>query len=143
MLRKRLILILFVLTLLPLALAACGGGAAPAADTAVSESALELGPTVSVNTVAEIKGRDDVILIDVREQWEYEEKHIPGVNLIPLNTVPQNLDQIPTDKTVVLTCRSGNRSGQAASFLRQQGYDNVHNMEGGILAWEAAGHPVE
>lgn len=147
MFRKRLILALFILALLPLALAACGGGetAAPAADTAVSEAeaALDLDPTVSVDTVAEIKDRDDVVLIDVREQWEYDEGHIPGVNLIPLNTVPQSLDQIPTDKTVVLTCRSGNRSGQAASFLRQQGYDNVHNMEGGILAWEAAGRPVE
>lgn len=143
MIRKRLILILFVLALLPLALVACGGEAAPAADTAVSDTTLDLDPAVSVDTVAEIKERDDVVLIDVREQWEYDEKHIPGVNLIPLNTVPQNLDQIPTDKTVVLTCRSGNRSGQAASFLRQQGYDNVHNMEGGILAWEAAGHPVE
>ena len=87
--------------------------------------------------------RDDVVLIDVREQSEYDEVHIPDITLIPLGTIPDSLDQIPTDKTVIVTCRSGNRSGQATEFLRQQGFDNVHNMEGGIVAWQAAGHAVE
>ncbi|MEM7531462.1 MAG: rhodanese-like domain-containing protein [Chloroflexota bacterium] len=57
--------------------------------------------------------------------------------------MPNNLQEIPTDKTVILTCRSGNRSGKATDFLRQQGYTNVHNMAGGILAWQQAGYAVE
>ncbi|MCB9139141.1 MAG: rhodanese-like domain-containing protein [Caldilineaceae bacterium] len=86
---------------------------------------------------------DGVVVLDVREQWEYDEGHIPGVVLIPMNEVPARLSEIPTDGTVIVTCRSGNRSGQVTSFLRDQGYTNVHNMQGGIVAWEAAGLPVE
>lgn len=138
-LRKLLPLSLLVFALL---LAACGGSAetgAPAAELDVSV----LPDTVDVQTVAEIKERDDVVLLDVREQWEYDEGHIPGVTLIPMAEVGGRMSEIPTDKEVIVTCRSGNRSGQVAEFLRSQGYDNVHNMAGGILAWEAAGLPVD
>jgi rhodanese-related sulfurtransferase len=126
-------------------LTACGGGETAVADPPADLSAgeLNLGPSVDVETVAAIMDRDDVVLIDVREQTEYDEAHIPDITLIPLGTVPESLDQIPTDKTVIMTCRSGNRSGQATEFLRQQGFDNVHNMEGGIVAWQSAGFPVE
>lgn len=141
--------ILFMLAIvLVLALAACGSGATNV-ETAVSESTdlatgeLNLPDTVDVQTVAEIMNRDDVVLIDVREQSEYDEVHIPGVTLIPLAEVPQRLDEIPTDKTVIMTCRSGNRSGQATDFLRENGFDNVHNMAGGIGAWQSAGLEVE
>lgn len=136
----------FLLILLAvLALTACGGGNTAVAEPPVDLSAeeLNLGPTVDVATVAAIMDRDDVVLIDVREQFEYDEVHIPNITLIPLETVPNNLDQIPTNKTVIVTCRSGNRSSQATEYLRQQGFDNVHNMEGGIVAWQAAGFPVE
>jgi rhodanese-related sulfurtransferase len=138
--------LLFVLLVLGLVLAACGGGA----DTAVSDPAanldevvLNLAPSVDVATVAAIKDREDVFVIDVREQWEYDEGHIPNITLIPMNEIPARLDEIPTDKEVIVTCRSGNRSGQVTEFLRQQGFTNVHNMEGGILAWQQAGLPVE
>ena len=82
-------------------------------------------------------------MIDVREQWEYDEGHIPGITLIPMGEVTNRLDEIPKDKTVILTCRSGNRSGQVTDFLRNNGFDNVHNMTGGIVAWENAGLAVE
>ncbi|MCB0129534.1 MAG: rhodanese-like domain-containing protein [Caldilineaceae bacterium] len=134
-------------------LAACGGQSAtqpsdaPVAEAAtetVAESApLELPATVSAKTVAEIKDRSDVVVLDVREQWEYDENHIPGVVHIAMNDVPARLSEIPTDGTVIVSCRSGNRSGQVTNFLRQQGYTNVHNLQGGILAWQQAGLPVE
>ena len=138
---KSILLILFV----TLALTACGGGATAVAEPPIDVNAeeLNLGPTVDVATVAAIMNRDDVVLIDVREQSEYDESHIPNITLIPLATIPDSLDQIPTDKTVIVTCHSGNRSGQATDYLRQQGFDNVHNMEGGIIAWQDAGYPVE
>ncbi|MCB0179289.1 MAG: rhodanese-like domain-containing protein, partial [Anaerolineae bacterium] len=63
--------------------------------------------------------------------------------LIPMGEVTNRLDEIPKDKTVILTCRSGNRSGQVTDFLRNNGFDNVHNMTGGIVAWENAGLAVE
>ncbi len=142
--KQKGLFIFAILLVLVLALAACGGG-----ETAVAESTdlatgeLNLPDTVDVQTVAEIMDRDDVVLIDVREQFEYDEAHIPGVTLIPLGEVPQRMDEFPTDKTVIITCRSGNRSGQATDFLRENGYDNVHNMDGGINAWKSAGLDVE
>ena len=92
--------------------------------------------------VAQVKDRPDVFLLDVREQWEYDEGHIPGVTLIPMGEIPERLEEVPTDKEVIVTCRSGNRSGQVASYLRQNGFDNIHNMAGGIIDWENAGYEV-
>jgi phage shock protein E len=140
--------LLFVFSiLLVLALAACGGGSETAVTTAPDAVAqtgeLSLAETVDVQTVADLMNRDDVLLIDVREQSEYDAGHIPGITLIPLSELEQRVDEIPTDKTVIVTCRSGNRSGQATDFLRQNGFDNVHNMDGGINAWQQAGLEVE
>jgi len=140
MYRKLLFLIASLLVLL---LAACGGASvdAPVADQAPAVEVTNLADEVDVHTVASVKDQPDVYLIDVREQWEYDEGHIPGVTLIP--EVPNRLTEIPTDKEVIVTCRSGNRSGQITDYLRQQGFDNVHNMSGGIVEWEAVGYPVD
>ena len=136
--------ILLPLLALILILAACGGQA----DTALGPEAPaisleELETEVDVQTVYDIQDRDDVYVIDVREQSEYDEKHIPGVTLLPMSEIQGRVNEIPTDKEVILTCRSGNRSGQVTQFLQQNGFDNVHNMQGGIVAWEQAGLPVE
>jgi rhodanese-related sulfurtransferase len=144
---KRIILSLLLLVLLGTAVA-CGSSQTATTNPEPAISAdlnevLNLAETVDVQTVATIKERDDVIVLDVREQWEYDEGHIPGVTLIPMGEVVNRLNEIPTDKEVIVTCRSGNRSGQITDFLREQGFDNVHNMDGGILAWEAAGYDVE
>jgi len=144
---KRIVLILFLLTMLGTAVACSGqtdttANPAPAAVVDAAET-LDLADTVDVQTVASVKDRVDVVVLDVREQDEYDTGHIPGVVLIPMGEVPNRLAEIPTDKEVIVTCRSGNRSGQITDFLRQQGYGNVHNMEGGILAWEAAGYDIE
>ena len=60
-----------------------------------------------------------------------------------MSEIANRLDEIPKDKEVILTCRSGNRSGQVTNLLQQNGFDNVHNMQGGILAWQQAGYAVE
>ena len=137
--------LVFIAALLVLLLAACQGAVVdtPVTTEAPTVDAVTLPETVDVQTVASVKDQDNVYLIDVREQWEYDEGHIPGVTLIPMNTIPDRLDEIPTSKEVIVTCRTGNRSGQVADYLRQIGYENVHNMAGGIVAWEAAGYPVE
>lgn len=104
---------------------------------------LDLPVELDVQTTAAIQGRNDVILIDVREQWEYDEGHIPDITLIPMSEITTRMNEIPTDKEVVVTCRSGNRSHQVTELLQQNGFENVHNMQGGILAWEEAGLPVK
>jgi len=133
---------LLLATLLLLGLVACGGTTATP-DAPAEVDPAELPQVVDAETVASIQDDPEVVLIDVREPEEYAAGHIPGVTLIPMGEVPERLDEIPTDKTVITYCRSGNRSGQVMQFLQQQGYDNVHNMEGGIIAWEQAGLPVE
>lgn len=124
-------------------LTACSGNTAVTNPQTTDIDLNNLPDSVDVSTTAAVKELDDVFVIDVREPWEYEEGHIPGVTLIPMGEVPERLSEIPTDKEVIVTCRSGNRSAQITDYLRQQGFENVHNMDGGILAWEAAGYPVE
>lgn len=90
-------------------------------------------------TVKELKALkdsgEDFQLIDVREPNEYEVAEIGG-ELIPLATVPQNAEKFAKDKKVVVHCRSGKRSANAIQYLEQQhGFDNLYNLEGGILAW--------
>jgi phage shock protein E len=114
--------------------------AAPTAPVAQTQN---LPADIDVATAAGLRGRSDVVMLDVRTPEEYAQDHIPGVKLIPLAELPNRLAEIPKDKTLVVTCRSGNRSAQAAQLLRQQGYGDVHNMLGGIGAWQQAGYPVE
>ena len=81
--------------------------------------------------------------MDVREQNEYDDAHIPGSVLVPLSEFTTRYEELPKDKPLIMQCRSGARSAQATDFLLQQGYSDVVNMAGGILAWGAAELPVE
>lgn len=90
-------------------------------------------------TVEQLKqmldNKEDFQLIDVREPHEYEICNLKG-ELIPMNEVPSNLDKISKDKTVVVHCRSGARSGNIIQYLEgNYGYTNLYNLKGGILAW--------
>jgi rhodanese-related sulfurtransferase len=82
-------------------------------------------------------------LVDVRTQEEWDEVHIPGTVLIPLDELPDRLSEVPRDKDIVVVCRSGNRSEEGAAILLKAGYESVVGMEGGIRDWSAAGYPVE
>ncbi len=76
-------------------------------------------------------------IIDVRETWEVEESRIPGSQNIPLGTLPTQLDDLEDLKNeeVIVHCKSGGRSASAKAFLTQQGFTNVRNLEGGMLAY--------
>ncbi|HEX8548206.1 MAG TPA: rhodanese-like domain-containing protein [Cytophagaceae bacterium] len=83
-----------------------------------------------------IDSNADIQIIDVREVSEFEDGNING-ELIPLGTVPNNVEKISKDKQVIVHCRSGKRSGNAITFLEQNhGYTNLYNLKGGILAWK-------
>jgi adenylyltransferase/sulfurtransferase len=89
-------------------------------------------------SVQELKQRrdagEDIFVLDVREPFEYQIANIGGT-LIPQNEVPQRLAEIDRDREIVVQCRSGGRSQRIAEFLAQQGYPDVKNLAGGILAW--------
>lgn len=80
----------------------------------------------------------DLTLLDVRQDWEYEEAHLPGAQLLPLAELEERVSEIARGKPLVIYCRSGKRSAAAASLLSGQGFQNVSNMLGGILAWTGA-----
>ena len=80
--------------------------------------------------------QEDCVILDVRTQEEFEEKHIPGAVLIPNEVIREQAEQILKDKTqlILVYCRSGRRSKQAAQVLVELGYTNVREF-GGILDW--------
>ncbi len=90
-------------------------------------------------TPRELKDRLDkgekIVLVDVREPWEYSMAKIEGAILIPLGTLPQSLDKLDRAAEIVAHCHHGMRSADAVGFLLQQGYANVKNLVGGIDAW--------
>ena len=75
------------------------------------------------------------LTIDVRNQPEYEICRIAGSTLIPLPTLPQRLAELARDRELIVHCKSGMRSAKAIAFLKQQGFRNLKNLKGGILAW--------
>jgi len=81
-------------------------------------------------------------IVDVREQSEWEQGHIEGAALIPLGQLLQRSGELPTDRTIVVVCRSGNRSAQGRDILETAGFKTVSSMRGGMKAWQAQGYPV-
>jgi rhodanese-related sulfurtransferase len=75
------------------------------------------------------------VVVDVREPWEFERCHIDGSLLVPLAQLPARRAELPDDKELVLVCHHGGRSQQAAMWLAQNGFTNVHNLRGGVEAW--------
>ncbi|MCB0384081.1 MAG: rhodanese-like domain-containing protein [Bdellovibrionales bacterium] len=89
--------------------------------------------------------KSEVCLIDVRRPDEFEGElgHIPGAELLTLDYLPMQISQLPKDKTMVIVCRSGNRSGHAAAFLVENGFTSVFNMKGGMILWNELGLVTE
>ena len=82
-----------------------------------------------------ITNKKDFQLIDVREEYEFDEANLSG-ELIPMGDVMENLDKISKDKQVIIHCRSGKRSATVINALESQhGYTNLYNLKGGILAY--------
>lgn len=121
------ILPLFLLLLL---LTGCGG----TASNASSENDYQ---QISQEEAKEMMDTQDVIILDVREQDEYDSGHIPGALLLPVGTIDEETaaEVIPEkDSTVLVYCRSGNRSKTASSALAELGYTNIYEF-GGINTW--------
>jgi rhodanese-related sulfurtransferase len=125
------LLILVALAAVALGLAGCGG----------SKARVHLVTPQSVYQRLPDLG-DDLILLDVRTPEEWAAGHIEGATLIPLDDLgTRAASELPKDAAIIVYCRSGNRSAEAASYLVNAGYTNVSDM-GGILGWIEAGLPV-
>lgn len=91
-------------------------------------------------TVSELKslrdGAGEVELLDVREPWEYDTAHISGSKLMPMGEVPARFNQeLEPDSHIVVVCHHGVRSMNVTAWLRQQGFEKVQSLRGGIDRW--------
>jgi rhodanese-related sulfurtransferase len=97
-------------------------------------------PAVTAAEAADL-GKQGALLVDVREPFEWNTGHAPTARHIPLGMLPRHLSDLPTDRRIILVCRSGNRSARATEILTSAGLDAV-NLTGGMSAWARCGLPV-
>jgi hydroxyacylglutathione hydrolase len=101
-------------------------------------------PLLSVDKLYEkLSNGDDIFVLDVREEDEWDEGHIEGAIRIYVGHLEERLDEIPSDKEIVVICTVGHRAGLASSILLRAGFEGVYNVLGGYDAWTAAGYPVK
>jgi len=82
-------------------------------------------------------------VVDVREDCEYENGHIPGAEHIPVNTVFARRDELSRDRDIIFVCSVGQRSALACEMAAAAGLTRLYNVDGGTEAWISAGYPVE
>ncbi len=100
-------------------------------------------PEISAQELKEKLDTDpSVLLIDVREPSEYDIVHIEGAWLIPLNTLPDQINSIPGEQEIVVYCHHGQRSLYATDYLHQNGFHDAKNLAGGIDQWAAEIDPT-
>lgn len=99
-------------------------------------------PELTAAELAARAGQDPPLVLDVREDWEWEAGHIADSVHIPLGELAARVGEVPGDRPVVVVCRSGVRSQMAADAMAEAGWDTA-NLAGGLLAWFAAGLPLE
>jgi rhodanese-related sulfurtransferase len=87
-------------------------------------------------------GRPDPLLLDVREPDEFAAYRIEGSTLMPMRTIPARLHELDRRADVVMVCRSGARSYHAGMFLKQNGFERIYNLAGGVIAWSRDVEPA-
>jgi rhodanese-related sulfurtransferase len=145
--RAALVIVAFVV-------AACGpagtgeapSGAAGHPSGAAGHPSDAAGPTVprEVSVTEAARLRDEgALVLDVRQPDEWATGHVPGATLIPLGELEGRTAELPRDRTIVVICRSGNRSAQGRDVLLAAGFDAVTSVAGGMTAWQGAGLDVD
>jgi rhodanese-related sulfurtransferase len=114
--------------------------AAPSHQNAATQTAVSLEITPAE---AYAKLQQGAFFLDVRSQEEWDQYHIKGSVLIPLDQLSARLGELPQDRDIVVVCLSGHRSQSGAALLVQAGFARVSCMNGGLQAWMEANYPVE
>lgn len=86
--------------------------------------------------------RKGTFLLDVRTPQEYQQAHLKGAVLIPVDQLERRLGEIPWNRPILVYCAVGSRSNLVAGFLAEKGYREVYNMSDGIVGWYRNGLPV-
>ena len=100
---------------------------------------------VSPQQAVMLFNHEDALVLDVREKSEWADWHIANAKHVPLAQIKDRLSDLEKhkDKPIIAVCRSGNRSGHACGILKKAGFEKLHNLTGGMQAWEQAGLPRE
>lgn len=98
-----------------------------------------MNPILLTPTQLKLK-HDRLLVVDIRGWWEYWIGHIAGAQRFNHDRI---LKEIPKNRAIAVTCLSGHRSNLAAQRLVAQGYSQIYNLQGGLLAWQGAGYPVQ
>ena len=126
-------------------LASCGNAQTKEETNQKTEQAQVINKDIDVEKFASLVDEGNGLLLDVRTDGEFAAGHLKGATQIDYNGADFEGKIAELDKTtpVYVYCRSGARSGQAAKIMKEMGFSEVYNLEGGIMAWERAGKPVE
>jgi rhodanese-related sulfurtransferase len=122
-------------------LATCGAQPLPAREGSAAAAVV----SISVDDLkAQLDRQETMLVLDVRSAEEYaQDGHIARATLIPLPELERRVRELPTDRTIVCICRSGNRSAAACDLLARQGFTRLRNVQGGMIAWAQVGYPIE
>lgn len=116
-------------------------GAAPTA-TPTPSAAFQYTNVTTARAKELIATSQDLTILDVRMQSEYDSGHIAGARLIPVTELEGRLDGLERSKPILVYCRTGTRSLQASQILTRHQFEHVYNMMGGIEAWAQAKYPL-
>lgn len=99
---------------------------------------------VSPSQAIQMINHDNAVVLDVREEGEYQNGHIINALHIPQGQLKNRFRELERykDKGIIVSCRSGSRSGKACGVLKKQGFDLVYNLAGGVMAWQSADLPL-
>lgn len=145
LIKIRLVALAMIVVLLAVTLAACAANE-PSDGQERSDSAQTAQPLavreVSIDEAFQLY-QDKVAFLDVRTPAEWNAAHVPGSTLLPLEDLEDRAGELPRDLELVVYCRSGDRSAQAARILMDAGFSDVYSMDGGLNDWIAAGYEVD
>jgi len=98
----------------------------------------------SVELKAKLDNKENIVLVDCREQGEWDAGHIKAAKFVPLSQLEElfSKELVDQDAEIIMQCRSGKRSLNACMFLQGEGYSNLTNLEGGIIGWQDEGYEV-
>ncbi len=96
----------------------------------------------SVQQAKEMIDKDEVFILDVRTQEEYNAGHIRNSTLIPVQDLSKRLNEVPRDRNILVYCKTGGRSTAASELLANNGFTRIYNMKSGITEWTKAGYEV-
>jgi rhodanese-related sulfurtransferase len=136
--------VVLVLALLVLIVVYFGQGSSKAATPTATVSVAQSSQPLEISAQeAYAKYQAGVFFLDVREQSEWDTFHIPNTTLIPLEDLPNRLNELPRDQPIVVVCRTGHRSAQGRDILLNAGFTNVVSMTGGLTEWSNQGYPID